>query len=406
MCLTHDTNSPTKLGKKSVPYTINLDWLEVTVRQKLGKHYHEYDEQGNIKDIIAFPNNVYLKRLKNKSGHSYKMSNGYYALYDVFFNNKKVAILHTQSRHGKCELSQIKIENFLLYTDSWQDVLQSILDAIQADINNFTRIDIAIDGRGFIDQHLTYRDAVRAGELRKVGRAKTDLKETEQYECEGFNVGARKSGKLLTGYKKGKRITDAKGKGRDHKPYIVDYWRDNGLIQPDEDIEEIERLEMKLTSQRLGKIGDLSIDKLTNYGYLAGLFELECNNFYQWVKATKDTNTTRAKANGIIHPVEWGLLNIKPAFRVAVTKCKSALWSARMSISHQMREYYVNTKFAFWDTCEQSESQLIYCKLMAERYGIIDWFNHKLKDWKKDREYQQAIMETVRDAQIRVAPVT
>lgn len=401
MCVNTHNKDNTKVRKKQTQYTTVLDWLEVTVKQKKGTHFHEYDENNNLKDVIPFANNIHLERQKNRSGHSYKMTKSYGAVYTVFYNNSEVAELQTYSRYGKHDHSQIKLLNYLLYTDSWRDVLTTLLEALQADINNFTRIDIAIDGKGFIAQHLAYRDQVRNGKLKKVGRAKTSIIENGQYNCEGFNVGTRKSGKLLTGYGKGMLIQDAKIKGRDHKPYIVDFWHDNGLIKDKSKIEHIERLEMKLTAQRLKEVKDLTMDKLLDSDYLAGLFEMECDNFYQWTKVTKDTNTTRAKAKAIVHAVNWQLLKAKQVVRQKVRKVKNALWGARMTISQMMREYYVNTKFAFWESCEQAQAQLQYCRLMAERYGISDWFNLKLTTWENDREQQQAIIEAIQLAQVR-----
>ena len=83
------------------------------------------------------------------------------------------------------------------------------------------------------------------------------------------------------------------------------------MIEDKNKIEQIERLEMKLTAQRLKEVRDLTLDKLLDTDYLAGLFGMECENFYQWVEVTKDTNTTRAKAKAIIHAVNWQLLKAK-----------------------------------------------------------------------------------------------
>lgn len=401
MCIAHKTKSPTKLVKNSTPYTIVLDWLEVTVKQIKETTYHEYDGEGQLVEVIPLNNNVHLLRQKNKSGHNWKGSKSYSAFYSVFLHGEEVALLQTGSRFGKHDQSQIKLLNHILYRKAWRSNLEAILEATQTELSNFTRIDVAIDGRGFIAQHLAHREGVRSGQLKKVGRAKTSIIEKGQYNCEGFNIGTRKSGKYLTGYEKGNLILNSKKSGRDHKPYIVQFWQDNSLISDPDKIEDIERLEMKLTSQALNKVKDLTLDSLEDTAFLAGLFELQCENFYQWVEAGADTNTTRAKAKAIVHAVRWELFKVKQVVRDKVKKCKNALWGARMTISQLMREYYINTKYAFWESCTQAEAQMQYCKIMAERYGISDWFNHKLTSWKNDREHQQEILAAVRAAQFR-----
>ena len=373
----------------------------MTLKQKKGTHFHQFDENNQLAEVIALDHNIHLQRQKNRSGHAFQMTKSYGAVYSVYQHGEEVGKLQTYSRFGKPDQSQIKLLNHLLYTNHWKDILQAITEALQAEISNFTRLDVAIDTRGVIDQHLRNRDQVIAGKLKKVGRAKTSIIERNQYSCEGFNIGTRKSGKILTGYQKGALILDAKRKGRDHKQYIVDYWLDNGLISDPEKIKDVERLELKLTGSKLKEIGGLTLDQLEDPAYLAGLMELQFDNFYQWVEVGTDTNTTRAKAKSIIHAVQWHLLNIKPAFRVAVKKVKNALWGDRMTISQLMREYYVNTKFSFWESCEQAQAQLQYCRLMAERYGISDWFNHKLVTWQNDRDHQQQIKEALLMAQIR-----
>lgn len=399
MCIdTHKTKSPTKLGKKKIPYTIVLDWLEVTLK---GIAFHEYNGEGQLAEVITLDNNVHLERQIRQFTSIWKSSKSYRAIYSVYLNGEEVATLLTGNKFGQVEHSQLKLSNHLLYSSRWRPTMEAILEATQTEINNFRRVDIAIDGRGFMAQHLERREAVRAGKLKKVGRAKTDLKEVGQYECEGFYVGLTRAGKTLTGYEKGLQLLDARQKGKNHKPYIVDMWMDNGLVSDPEEIEDIERLELRLTTERLNKIQDLSLDNLEDPAFLAGLFELSCENFYQWVEVTEDTNTTRAKAKAVLHAVRWELLKGKQVIRKKIKKCKNALWGARMTISHLMREYYVNVEYAFGEVSQKAHHHFLYCQKMAEVYGISDWFNRKLSDWEKDREHKQSILEAIRAAQFR-----
>lgn len=415
MCVHTTKNSTTNVGRKKgihnrALYAIVIDWLELTLKQKDGPFY-TLDEYGEPPELIVLSEQVTLIRRKSKNGKFYAGSKAYSAQYDVIYQGEEVAILHACNRFGKPELSQLKILNYLLYTDRWFTTLEQITEALQATVNNITRLDIAIDGRGFIVQHVRNRDRVRAGKFRKVGKAKTNLQENGSYEVEGFNVGTRKSGKLLTGYYKGDLLQKASKAGRDDKPYIPEYWQAQGLIKSKEEIPEIERLELKLSARQIAetKLKDddkeeaIQIERLQELGYLAGIFQLHCNNFYQWIKQTQDTNVTRAKEVGTIDPVEWNYFEAVEVVRIKAKKKPSALWAARMAISFHMRESFVKAHLGAFENNSKADAAKEYCTLLAEVYGIEDWFYQKLKTWEKDQVHHSEIQEAVIAANLRKA---
>lgn len=408
-------NCTTNVGRKKgihnhTLYAIVIDWLELTLKQKDGPFY-TLDEYGEPSELIVLSEQINLIRRKSKNGKFYAGSKAYSAQYDIIYQGEEVAILHACNRFGKPELSQLKILNHLLYTDQWFPILNQITEALQVTVNNITRLDIAIDGRGFIVQHIRNRDRVRAGKLRKVGKAKTNLQENGGYEVEGFNVGTRKSGKLLTGYYKGDLLQKASKAGRDNKPYIPEYWQAQGLIKSPEEIPEIERLELKLSARQIaetklqsdGKEESIQIERLQEPGYLSGIFKLHCNNFYQWAEQSQDTNVTRAKEMGTIDPIEWDYFDAVEVVRIKAKKKPSALWGARMTISFHMRESFVKAHLAAFENNSKADAAKEYCTLLAEVYGIEDWFYRKLEIWERDQEHHSAIEEAVIAANLRKA---
>jgi hypothetical protein len=404
MCAHTTKNCTTKIGTnsgtyKQAKYAIFLDWFEATIKQISGP-FLTFTENGEPSDVVILNKYIRLERRRSKCGKFPAGSKSYSAQYDVKLNGEDVAILHACSRFGRPELSQIKLANHLLYTGNWYCTLEVILDALQAEINNVTRIDIAIDGRGFLEQHLTNRDAVRAGDLRKVGKAKSNIQEDGNYQAEGFNVGTRKSGKMLTGYRKGETIQTAIYAGKDHKPYILDAWRADRLFRGD-DFTDIERLELKLSAVALAQIKGFTAEQLRFPDYLANIFRLHCDNFYQWALPGTDTNVTRMER---IDPVDWSCFEAVEVEKVKAKPMRSALWSVRMAISYQMREYW--TKFVIdeaWEENPLAEAQQQYCQSLADAYGITDWFDRKLDAWRREREYRTAILEAVSAADLRRA---
>jgi hypothetical protein len=431
MCVHTTKNCTTKIGTnsgtyKQAKYTIFLDWFEVTIKQitrsflatkkkepseesslipgkipgNSASPFLTFTENGEPSDVVILDKYIRLERRRSKCGKFPAGSKSYSAQYDVKLNGEDVAILHACSRFGRPELSQLKLANHLLYTGNWYCILEVILDALQAEINNVARIDIAIDGRGFLEQHLTNRDLVRAGDLTKVGKAKSNIQEDGNYRAEGFNVGTRKSGKMLTGYRKGETIQTAIYAGKNHKPYIIEAWAQSGLFRGS-GFQDIERLELKLSAVALSQIKYFTVEKLRFPGYLANLFRVHCKNFYQWAEQGTDTNVTRMER---IDPVEWSYFDAVEVEKVKAKPMRSALWSVRMTISYHMREYW--TRFLIeeeWEDNPAAEDQLSYCQTLADYYGITDWFNRKLPTWQKEREYHTAILEAIEAANIRRA---
>lgn len=243
-------------------------------------------------------------------------------------------------------LSQIKVENRELYAKGWTTRLLNLLSALRVEINNFSRLDIAIDSNCVGDDPLLglYYTSPFIGVYKRwkagmehVGRAVYNQEHAVGRATTGFDWGKKSASKYLTAYVKSDRIE------ADDKGYIADFWHLNG-IEPGQ---RVERLELKLKTDAIKRtleyvdgladeknIG-IDITRLEDSKYLAGIMRAHLKGWFEFVVDQPDTNKTRRDN---YDPVDWHGLDAELLGRIPTTKPKNEVWAAKHAISKGLRD--------------------------------------------------------------------
>ena len=245
------------------------------------------------------------------------------------------------------------------------------MNALGTIVNNVNRLDIALDGHGFMDFH----EGFERGLYDKKGKAKCCTYRTGRREITGFDIGSRASNKMLTGYVKGKELEVS------NKLYIREAWQRNGL----HDLDRVERLELKLKAKAVKQIEEFAIDRLEDSVFLASIMRLQLDNFYEFVENGFDTNVSRREE---ISPIAWSSLETELLHKSKEVKAPNVLWRLRQRISFDMLEFFAKEEQVAFTLLDQVPYE---CYTLAKAYGILEWFERKIKFWEKEREFHRLI---------------
>lgn len=300
-----------------VKYCICLDWLEYTT-----KGYFLHPDTVDAPNRIKLSDNVELGLADHGTKH-------YRFTYHVYFADdpQPFATILTLPRKKNAlngSFSQIKLENWSLYRSDCIDKVVRLNNALGVELNNLTRIDIAIDGRNL----MWVFSAWKAGRLAQIGRKVATDEKCIGRELDLFHWGSQGAKRSLKGYRKGKTIE------KQNKQYIREWWRLNGLIGPDDTGDDIERLEISMRADACKRVidpetGELGVDltRLDKTKYLAGIMKVQFQNWFEFaVPSQKDTNKSRWKRIKHIH---WEHLEALDLERLSTTKSPSETWRAK-----------------------------------------------------------------------------
>lgn len=269
------------------------------------------------------------------------------AKYNAFFDGEaqSFATVITYPRKGGIlpdYLSQIKVENRELYAKGFTLRLKRLLSALRVEINNVSRLDIAIDsncvsndpllGLRYTSPFIGLFKRWKSGGLENVGRATYNQEHAVGRETTGFDWGKKSASKYLTAYVKSDRIE------ADDKGYIADFWHLNGI----EPVQRVERIELKLKTDAIKRTGNpddglagVDISQLENPAYLAGIMRAHLKGWFEFVVDQPDTNKTRRDN---YETIEWNDLEAEKLERIPTTKPKNEVWAAKMAISKGLRD--------------------------------------------------------------------
>ncbi len=347
---------------------INVDWFECST---LGC----FLDINNPKEVIACSDDVYLVRDEKRPKGTKHFENCYL----VYLHGELFGHINTTPRASILDsnLSLFKIENYILYQRGWLARFDYILDSIGIEKYNVSRLDIAIDGAGFINDY----EGLVARKYDKVGRAKMTTMHEANGDVEGFYIGSRSSVKFIRCYDKTKELKANEGKG-----YIKQWWQKNNLQVS----QRVERLELSIKRGAIKLIKDFDYSKLENSAYLAGVMKGLFNGLYQFrEKKNKDSNVSRLKK---YDAVDWSYFDANDVDRVSKTNKPNVIWAAQQTISFTMRESYAGLETKgedLWDSAYKRSFDL------AVKYGILDWFKSKLNKWKKEKKYHDKMRSEV-----------
>jgi hypothetical protein len=232
--------------------------------------------------------------------------------------------------------------NPLLYRSDLWEVVRGIMTALKARHGHFTRVDIAIDTLDDVIGHYAaywndyHRAMIDPEHVRTYGM-KGKVKSIEAPTVEGgkialFHHGSAGSAKSLKGYRKGKRVKT------ENKGYIVDAWRRAGLIGPDDDGANVQRLEVTHRREAIRNIAAVDVETgelseaftpevLDRPGMLAGIFRTACKGWFEILEVNpNDSNKSRWPTVPVI---DWEALETAPVVRIPKTVNPSEVWRAK-----------------------------------------------------------------------------
>lgn len=414
----HNYRAEGKPEKPGAKYCINVDWFEATLEGSWLPH----NEMGDPLPVISkMDGNLILERDPGR----WNGTKHYQFCYLVYLYGEPVATIITHPRNaimgqrspeeGTRALSQLRLENHLLYRSGWLKVYRAILEGLGVVLNNVTRVDISVDGGQFLEQ---YR-ALISGRYKKLGRAKHACHFTEKDEIEGFYIGSRSSDRYIRGYSKTREIRQAGG----HKSYILNSWEKANLEAYQGGAGEVERLELVLKAKAIAQmekgmagqgepspIGDalavaaiidggpeseaLDIDRLEDDAYLAGVMRAGLEKFYQFVDGDELARRGNISRCARIDPVEWSYFDAEQLQRLATTKKPNVIWAVQRRITFDMLEYYAKLAERGLTIFDEGELQSAgeafhFNRELAKSYGVLDWFERKLPYWQKRQDFHR-----------------
>jgi len=378
---------------KPCQYCINVDWFEATLEGS----WMQYNEMGEPLTVLSYLNG---ELVLERDPARWNGTKHYKFCCLVYLHGEPVATIITHPRNaimgrtdpgeGTRALSQLRIENHLLYRQGWLQIYAAILEGLGVTLNNVTRLDISVDGGQFLSQ---YRNLI-TGRWKKLGRAKHSCHFTEKDEIEGFYIGSRSSERYVRGYSKTGEIRQAGG----HKSYILNAWEKANLAAYQNGAGEVERLEIVLKAKAIAQLDSFDAARLEDDAYLAGLMKANLEKFYQFVDAEDLARTGNVTRCHRIDPVQWDELQAEQLERLPTTKKPNVIWAVQRRIAFDMLEHYAKLDKGQEELFSQS---FAFNYELAKAYGIADWFERKLKYWKKRQDFHRLMQEERRAARYR-----
>lgn len=214
-------------------YLIGCDWLEMSLRGEMGwlTKLDEY-ERGEYR---LMRNPEIRSRFFNHA-------------YNVYIRNEFWGTLLFAPRSAviPVECVQLKIDNQQFYKrgNRLNSVIKTFLGGFELEFHNYTRVDLYIDFHRF-NPSVTFESFVTAygnGQIESRGRVESwDLFHTKiggEMTLTGFNYGSRSSDKFIRCYCKSIELEKV------HKPYILNYWKQNSF-----EAQNVYRFEIQLNSK-------------------------------------------------------------------------------------------------------------------------------------------------------------
>lgn len=289
--------------------------------------------------------------------------------YDVYQDGRKFATVFCCPRSPeiiKPDLIQVKIENTVLY--EYQPIQESrdFFAAMGWKVRNITRLDIALDGVQVMD----IVEGWNRGVYGKKGKATITTYHTGVRKLQGFDIGKRSSDKWMTGYIKSDELE------KSNKPYIKKFWQLCGL----DTSQPVQRLELKLRNESIKKIEAFDWQRLDDFSYLAGVFRLECKNYFEFYTADQDALKNRSRIKCIDTWCDWdALLAVKLNKLDAIET--SELYRLKLG-AKVMYECYLSTGAQYYADIAQE---------MAMNINCIEWYMKKLDHWRKQWEHKMGM---------------
>lgn len=196
------------------------------------------------------------------------------------------------------DFMQFKLANYLLYTDTAQQLISNLCATLNWHILGVSRIDICLDfhtfKRGLAPE--TFLKRFASNQYYTMSKSTFQLmgNKSDENIYNYLSIGARKSDVRTILYNKTKEMQDVKS-----KPWIEDCWKKAG-IDPNKDVWRLEfSLKGEAKSFALKESGDMIEVKYENIfdeKFLTMLFQVLFSRYFRFIKATSKTNHYREQA--------------------------------------------------------------------------------------------------------------
>lgn len=341
---------------------LNIDWLSVNYLVEnspltAGEEFHTIS-------LKYIPENYTTRQFRYV-----------YYVYDNYTNEEIATIVcKPLSKILDERLHQVKISNWLLYTDMAKDYLHRIKKDLSAKFLSISRLDICVDVVGF--DFLDFVTKYHNNELRE----KSPKNVAEYYKK--YNVdGIQKS--IYTGISWGSRSSDWTAKIYDKireiqeesgKIYILDYFKANGI---NTDFEKVWRYEFSITSLKSKyrledeyTIDEIMLNDTNVFDFAVQKYVLR---YYLSLHAFAE-NTGKVR---FIDEKRYHILNLLsqevPPKRIRRRREKKKDYSAKVAINLGMQCLEYQTK---------CEAFITYKNIIetARIYGMTEWLLKKYGD--------------------------
>jgi hypothetical protein len=336
-----------------------------------------------LDEYSFFDGEIVLKRVNDK-GSQFRYG------YDIIYKRKSFGHVSVIPSSGYCfedNEMMFKLNNNVHYENAWGDDFDYIMKKMKWSMVNVSRLDIALDGQGYMD---FYQNYVMSEVVEKIGKTDSSERLTSKRKLKTFYIGSRKSDRYITCYDKTKELND-----KGHKEYIKKYWERSGL-----DYERVERMELRLTNEAIKLIKDFDYKRLNDFEYIASIFRSACEGgFYMteekirkgkikpakkkfcaglldFVEKTTDTNITRRIEDGKrVRFINWDYIGGVKLERLT-TRETNEVYSMQITAKTMARIYFATGNDMYLHLCHE----------VASNSNNLQWVNDRWDKWKKDFE--------------------
>ena len=390
-------------------FSIALDWLSFYF-----KHQGFFSNTLVEGQTQVLNNDCYLLALDKPTPHFDKHV-------IVIYKKTEVAHILFESRNEKFfkkDLCKVEFVNHTLYSGIWMEIY-NLLIAHGLVYHAASRIDIAIDGVGYLQQLMNiYAKQTLSNKVTRLKNSSTirarfsaKVLNPETMDFENFTVGSGTGNKMITIYNKSLEIL------KSGKMYIQDYWLANGVINNLVDYgskaKEIEikekngidvvalnsgsdvyRFEIRMKSEAVKEIENFTPEMLMRKGGLASIVKLHCKNYFE-LSYMDDVNISRCTPIALLPYERLDAELINKIERVE----KDGEYKAKMTIHGIVSDIYSGRV----QSSNFNESvEMIIDRVMS--YSLAEYLDRKLLEW--DNKYRPLIDgERINDVILIIAQI-
>lgn len=330
---------------QKVKYTICLDWFEALLTGDLVEFQTPLTEyKYDLGKIVLKQTDIQTKIFKYN--------------YDIFFKGKLFGAVNVTPRNSaiiKSNTVQFKAENNVLYEEGFIRECRYVFKKLGWKVKNISRLDIALDGIGFVD---FIQDWKYEKKYTKLGKASDTMLE-QQDNFLACYIGRRASEKMIRCYVKSIELE------KSNKYYIGDFWKKSNLQTGENG--RVERLEITLKNEALKKIRYFDWRELENFEYLASLMKTSFENFFEFVEKSDIKNTSQKKR---VEFIDWENIGAVHLERLS-TKETSELYRMKQGAKTLFGCYIASGSTLYADMAWE----------MAENINCQQWYIDHLERW-------------------------